>query len=94
MENESAPKKIAASKVEVIDQAGHTIQQAKESDGAPRGFSGPFGGQIRVIQGGPWMLLVLPLLIPFVIIGFFILMVLTLFFGRSMFKMSGRRNLR
>ena len=88
------PKVIPAAHVEVLAADGHTIQEAK--DHAPRdrfqsggmfgGTTGPAGVQMKVIRGGPMMLLLLPILIPVLIIGFILLMIFAMFFGRTIFK--------
>jgi|GEM_PF-2102569 len=94
--DEEAPKKINADQVEVIDAQGHVIQESKEgpqgsgrTHEADRPFAGKFGGgfgQVRIFRGGPAMLLLLPLLIPFALIAFFLLIVFALIFGRRVFK--------
>jgi len=89
-------KKINADQVEVIDAQGHVIQESKEgphgSNGtheADRPFDARFGGgfrQVRIFRGGPAMLLLLPLLIPFALIALFLLIVFALIFGKRVFK--------
>ena len=87
MSDSEQPKKISADQVEVIDAQGHVLQESKESESRANPFQGAFGsGQIKVFRGGPAMLLLLPIMIPLVLIGFFILMVFALIFGRRAFR--------
>ena len=67
-------KKIDASQVEVLDRGGESLTPKKEPG------AGAFG--VRVIQAGPVGLLLLPLLIPVLILGFFLLMIPMFLFGR------------
>ncbi len=86
MSSNEAPKKISADHVEVLAADGHTIQEAKDHSSSPNGFFSGNGAQVRVIRGGPAMLLLAPILIPLLIIGFFLLAIFALFFGRTLFK--------
>ncbi len=81
---DDTPRKIDASHIEVIGKTGEVIQEA-EDQGSKPGMSG-FSG-IRVIQGGPALLLLLPIIIPIMIIGLIIMLVLALVFGKGIFKM-------
>jgi hypothetical protein len=85
--NMETPRKVDASHIEVIGKTGEVIRESEDSKAA-NPFSG-FSG-IRVIQGGPAMLLLLPILIPVMIVGFFVLMVFALVFGRGVFKVATR----
>ena len=91
--SDEQPKKISPDQVEVLSAQGEVVKEASDRS-ATAGTNSPFGqtfgrgfGQMKVIQGGPWLLLLLPVLIPVVLIGLFILMVCALIFGRGMFKM-------
>ncbi len=82
------PRKVPLSQVEVIGADGSVVKEASES-ASPHQANSPFGN-IKVIKAGPWMLFLLPLLIPVAIIGVILMMVLALLFGRGMFKLVGR----
>jgi uncharacterized membrane protein len=69
-------RKIDPSEVEVLDRSGESLSHKEMPSG---GF---FRGGVRVIQGGPWMLLLVPILIPLVLVGLFLLLVPLLIFGR------------
>jgi hypothetical protein len=79
--SEEQPKKISAAQVEVIDAQGQVIQEAKESNTRSQGRA-----QMKVFKGGPAMLLLLPILIPLAFVGFFLLMIFALIFGRKAFR--------
>jgi hypothetical protein len=83
MESETQPRKVNPAEVEILDSSGEVLKgrnhQAKDSR------SGGFGG-IRVIQGGPALLLLLPILIPILIFGFLIMAVMALFFGQRVMR--------
>ena len=85
MMNEDKPKKIAASQVEVLGANGEVVKPSESSQTKQSATFGSFG-QVHVMKGSHWMLLLIPVMIPFLIIGFFLLMILALFFGRGMFK--------
>ncbi len=76
-------KKIAPDQVEVVDANGAHVAGKEE----PRVNS--FGG-VHVVKMGPLGglagLLFLPILIPVAIIGFFLLTIFALFFGKAFFK--------
>ncbi len=78
-------KKITVDQVEVLDAKGQVIKESDHTldrdSGNPRMM-----GNFRVIKGGPLALLLLPLAIPILLVGFFVLMIVALFFGRSIFK--------
>lgn len=80
------PKKILASQVEVLGANGEVVKPSEEDPSQKPQWNG--FGQVRVIKGGPWMLLFIPVLIPILIVGFFLMMVLALFFGKSMLKIA------
>ncbi len=69
-------RKIDPSEVEILDRSGESLSKKESPSG---GF---FHGGVRVIQGGPWMLLLVPILIPLVLVGFFLLLVPLMIFGR------------
>lgn len=77
------PRKVSAAEVEILGSEGQTIQKPEKQSDHFRGAS--FGG-IRVIKGGPALLLILPLLIPIAIFSFFAMAVFALFFGRRVFR--------
>ncbi len=88
MNENEAPKKISADQVEVIGTHGEVVKEATHSERAPKS---PFGfGQVKVIQGGPWMLLLLPVLIPVALFALFFVLVFALIFGRGFLKVVGR----
>jgi len=73
------PRKVNPDAVEIIGAQGEVVQEAKEK-------AAPIFGNVKVIQGGPWMLL----LIPVALVVFFMVAILALLFGRSVFKMAAR----
>ena len=78
-------KKISLEQVEVIDKAGHVIKESDHS--LEQENSGPrVMGNIHVMKAGPLGFLILPLLIPVFLIGFILLLVFALFFGKTVFK--------
>ena len=89
-------KKITADEIEVIDSQGKVLKESshhveeKESHFKINGI--PFGkmGHFKVLKGGPLMLLMIPIIIPFILVGFFLLLVVALLFGRSAFKVIKR----
>lgn len=88
MNEQEKPKKISADQVEVIGIKGEVVKEATGSERAPKS---PFGfGQVKIIQGSPWMLLLLPVLLPIVLFAFFFIAVFALIFGRGLFKVVGR----
>ena len=82
---ETKAKKIAPDQVEIIDSNGTHIAGKDES-------RGPFfaGSNMRVVKMGPLGglagLIMLPILIPIAIIGFFLLLVFAMIFGKAFFK--------
>lgn len=85
--DEPKPKKISVDQVEVIDAQGHVIQESKDSEQQAHEYRNPFAkGQIKVFKGGPAMLLLLPVLIPLMLVGFILLLIFAIFFGRRAFK--------
>lgn len=79
------PKKISPDQVEIIGANGEVVKPAHDTHTTEGAFQGTFGG-MRVMKVGPWALLLLPVLIPIMIIGFFIIMLLAMVFGKTMFK--------
>jgi hypothetical protein len=82
---ETKAKKIAPDQIEVIDANGVHIA-GKENEA-----TNPFmGSGFKVIKMGPGTglagLLLLPILIPIAIIGFFLLAIFALIFGKAFFK--------
>jgi hypothetical protein len=83
------PRKVSLEQVEVLDQQGHVLREGKNAGNARGGeTASPFGNtmQFRMIKGGPLGLLLIPLLIPFVLIGVVLLFFLAIFMGRSVFR--------
>ena len=85
MNNDEIPKKISSAQVEVLGADGEVVKPAREGfspqKDEPRAF-----GQIQVMKLGPWALVFLPVLIPILILGFFLLLLLAMVFGKGMFK--------
>lgn len=88
MTESEKPKKISADQIEVIGTHGEVVKEAADS-GQPKPANFGFG-QMKVIQGGPWLLLLLPVVIPILIFGILIMAILALFFGRGLFKVVSR----
>jgi hypothetical protein len=79
-----APRKVSPAEIEVIDSTGQAVSgPSAKARGADSTIS--FGG-MRVIRGGPALLLLLPLLLPLVLLAFLALAVPALLFGRSVFR--------
>ncbi len=80
---ETKAKRISPDQVEVVDANGTHVAGKEE---AP---ANPFGG-VHVVKmgslGGLGTLLLLPILIPVAIIGFFLLALLAILFGKTFFK--------
>ena len=78
-------KRIAPDQVEVVDSKGAHLAGKEEPRPNPFG-----GGGVHVLKMGPVgglvSLLLLPILIPVAIIGFFLLAILAIFFGKAIFK--------
>lgn len=70
-------KKLDPSEIEVLDRNGESLTPKQDEV-----RQGAFG--IRVIRTGPWVLLFLPVLIPLLIAGFFLLLLPLFLFGRRM----------
>jgi len=83
---ETKAKRIAPDQIEVIDSNGTHIAGKAESQGP---FFGGSGG-MRVVKMGPVSaiagLIMLPILIPIAIIGFFLLAIFAIIFGKAFFK--------
>ncbi|MBU6153705.1 MAG: hypothetical protein KGP28_05325 [Bdellovibrionales bacterium] len=80
MSNSESPRKVDASDIEILDSHGGTIRPPESDASAKPGF---FNGNIKVIKGGPALLLLLPVLIPVAILMVFLMLVGILVFGRS-----------
>ncbi len=84
---ETKAKKIAADQVEVLGANGEHLA-GKEQHQNPFGFQQ--AGGFKVVKMGPMGgligLVMLPILIPVAIIGFFVLMLLAMVFGKAIFK--------
>ena len=80
---EDQPRKVSPAEIEILDSTGEIVRE--RSKNAKAAGSGTFGG-VRVIQGGPAILLLLPVLIPILIVGFFIMAFMALFFGRGIMR--------
>jgi hypothetical protein len=84
---------VSPAEIEVLDSTGRTVS------GSPANAGGadpviPSGG-MRIIRGGPALLLLLPLLLPLVLLAFFALMIPALLFGRPVFRvLRWRRGVR
>ena len=81
------PRKVNPASVEVIGTHGEVVQESKEGKKANQYQQTPFG-QMRVIQGSPWMLLLIPVVLPIIIFALFFISVLALFFGKGVFKIA------
>ena len=79
------PKKISIDQIEVIDAQGQVIQESKDHESV-HARNNPFGANVKVFKGGPAMLLLLPIMIPLVFVGFFLILIFAIFFGRRAFK--------
>jgi hypothetical protein len=83
---ETKAKKIAADQVEVLGANGEHIAGKEQAN--PFGFQQ--AGGFKVVKMGPLGglvgLVMLPILIPVAIIGFFGLMLLAMVFGKTIFK--------
>ena len=75
---ETKARKVSADQVEILDQNGSHLSGKQETSGFKVVKMGPIGS----IAG----LLLLPIIIPIAIIGFFFLLILALFFGKTVFK--------
>lgn len=86
-------KKIDPKNVEVIQADGTPLHEKPVSEAGL--FS---GGSFRVVKMGPIgglaTLVMLPLLIPVFLIGFILLMVLAMIFGKTVFKSGMARVIR
>ena len=82
------PRKVNADAIEVIGRQGETLRESREEEPITAGRS--FGG-VKVIQGGPALLLFLPLLIPIAIVAFLMMTVFALLFGRSAIRVFSTR---
>ncbi len=74
----SALKKIDASQVEVLDRTGESLTPKSAGEGTFH-----WGG-VRIIRGGPAAWLILPVLLPLILVLFFVLLVPLMIFGRKM----------
>jgi hypothetical protein len=82
---ETKAKKIAPDQVEVLDANGAHV--AGKEQASPFGFQ---NGGFKVVKMGPLGaltgLVMLPIIIPVAIIGFFLLMLFAMVFGKTFFK--------
>ena len=83
------PRKVNPATIEVIGTHGEVVQEAKESKRAERFQQTPFG-QVKVMQASPWMLLLVPIVLPLLIFALFFISILALFFGKSVFKIASK----
>ncbi|NDG86086.1 MAG: hypothetical protein EBX52_13740 [Proteobacteria bacterium] len=88
MSDQDQPRKIDSSQVEVIGSSGEVLKEAA-AEAPVNGTEGSgfarWGG-VRVIRGGPALLLLLPILIPVAMILLFLMAIAAIFFGRSMVR--------
>ena len=71
-------KKIDASQIEVLDRTGESLTPKSGAEGF-RSWGG-----VRVIQGGPLLWLIVPLLLPLILGLFLLVLVPMMIFGRKM----------
>jgi hypothetical protein len=83
------PRKVNPAAVEIIGTHGEVVQESKEKKREAKYQETPFG-KVRVVQGGPWLLLLIPVVLPILIIALFFISILALFFGKSVFKIASR----
>lgn len=86
---ETKAKKISVDQVEVVDANGAHVAGKDNEQQNP--FTGSFGtGNFKVVKMGPMGalggLLLLPIIIPVAIIGFFLVMILAMFFGKAFLR--------
>ena len=86
---EDQPRKVDPSVVEIIGTHGEVVKEAKDANQQPKFKPTPFGN-MRVIQGGPWWLLLIPIALPILLVALFFISILALFFGKSVFKIASR----
>jgi hypothetical protein len=82
-------RKVNPATIEVIGTHGEVVQEAKKTKRAERFQQTPFG-QVKVMQASPWMLLLVPIVLPILIFALFFISILALFFGKSVFKIATR----
>ena len=83
MKDLETPRKVSVEQVEVLSSEGAHVS------GAPSGkAASPFGGigGIRVFQGGPAMLLLLPIVIPFLILGLLFMTLIAIITGKAVVR--------
>jgi hypothetical protein len=88
MENMESARKVDPSTVEVLGSSGEVLKERARETVRPdsgEGFQKGFRG-IRMIQGGPALLLLLPLFIPLALISMMVMGFVALFFGRSVVR--------
>lgn len=82
---ETKAKKISSDQVEVLDSNGAHLAGKETASASP--FS---AGGFKVVKMGPVGtvagLLILPILIPLAIIGFFLMMIFAMLFGKTFVK--------
>jgi hypothetical protein len=57
------PRKVNPAAVEIIGTHGEVVQESKEKKREAKYQETPFG-KVRVVQGGPWLLLLIPVVLP------------------------------
>ena len=77
------PRKVSVEQVEVLSPDGAHLSGAPSKEQASP-FQG-FGG-IRVFRGGPAMLLLLPLVIPFLILGLLFMTLIATLTGKAVVR--------
>ena len=88
--DQEVPKKISADQIEVIGTHGEVVKEATDTHASSANAANFGFGQMKVIKGGPWLLLLLPVVIPIAIFVFFLFAILALFFGPRLFKVVSR----
>jgi hypothetical protein len=83
------PRKVNPESIEVIGTHGEVVKESKESKRAHKFQDTPFG-QVKMIQASPWMLLLIPIVLPILIFALFFISILALFFGKSVFKIASK----
>ena len=86
------PRKVNPESIEVIGTHGEVVKESKEHHRAKmraKTQETPFGN-VRVFQGGPWLLLLIPIVLPILLVALFFMSILALFFGRSVFQIASK----
>jgi len=88
MNDQDQPRRIDASQVEVLGASGEVLKEAATeapANGAEGAGFARMGG-LRVIRGGPALLLLLPVLIPVAMILLVVMAFAAIFFGRGIVR--------